>query len=466
MVVSGTLQGEVVEGRRPAIEHPADMMGLADWVRPSRGRQQSTPLPLACEDDAVLALGLMIDERYRVEQLLGRGGMADVYRAVDTEGGRPVAVKLLRDLQAEDVHRFRIEAAALARLDHPGVVKLYRTGSHDGVPYLALELVDGPTLAMELRGGPLGVDRSLDLASDLADAIAHAHQVPVIHRDVKPGNVLFDAVGRARLTDFGIARVADAGAVTATGLVVGTAAYLAPEQLEGRPVGPPADVYALGLVVLECLTGMRCYSGGQLEAAMARLSRPAAIPPGLPGWLRDVLAAMTDRDPVRRPIAAAAAEAFGARSAHPVAATTARIVPAITDTAVRAPTTRITPDRTRRIPASAHPAGRHPPVAARRSRLAAVAMGSVALAVPAWLFAGGNPQPADAPPGPDPAQAAPSATSTTASPARPAPTVHKPRNVDVQARGHGDRGRGDRGHGDQDDGGDNRGPGGNGAGKG
>jgi serine/threonine protein kinase len=154
----------------------------------------------------------MIDERYRVERLLGRGGMADVYRAVDTEGGRPVALKLLRDVRADDVRRFRIEAAALAQLDHPGVVKLYRTGSHDGVPYLALELVDGPTLATKLRHGSLGLDRSVDLATDLAGAIAHAHRVPVVHRDVKPGNVLFDAAGRARLTDFGIARVAGAAA--------------------------------------------------------------------------------------------------------------------------------------------------------------------------------------------------------------------------------------------------------------
>ena len=413
----------------------------------------------------MLALGLMIDQRYRVEQLLGRGGMADVYRALDTRsetgGGRPVALKLLRDVRAEDLRRFRIEAAALGRLDHPGVVKLYRTGAHDGVPYLALELIDGPTLAKELRDGPLGVDRSVGLASDLADAIAHAHRVTVVHRDVKPGNVLFDAAGRARLTDFGIARVADVGAVTVTGMVVGTAAYLAPEQLEDRPVGPPADVYALGLVVLECLTGMRCYSGGQLEAAMARLSRPAAIPPGLPGWLANVLAAMTDRDPVRRPTAAAAAEAFSARSAHTMAATAARIVPAITDTAVLAPTARITPDSTRRMPVPARPTGGHRAVAARRSRLAAVAAASVALAVPAWLFAGGKPQSADAPPGPDPAQAAPSATSTTASSTRPTPTVDEPRNVDGQARGHGNRG-----HGDQDDAGDNRGPRGNGAGNG
>jgi eukaryotic-like serine/threonine-protein kinase len=423
----------------------------------------------------VLALGSMIDERYRVEQLLGRGGMADVYRAVDTEGDRPVALKLLRDVHAEHLHRFRIEAATLARLDHPGVVKLYRTGAHDGVPYLALELVDGPTLADELVAGPLGTDRSLDLARDLADAIAHAHRVPVVHRDVKPGNVLFDVAGQARLSDFGIARVADAGAVTATGMVVGTGAYLAPEQLEGRVVGPPADVYALGLVVLECLTGTRCYPGGQLEAAMARLCRPAAIPPGLPGWLRDVLGAMTDRDPARRPTACAAAEAFDARSAPLVLGATARIVPATTDTAVLAPTARITPGSSRRMPVPARPTGGHRPAATRRSRLVAVVAASVALTVPAWLFAG-KPQSADAPPGPGPAPAAASPTSTTASSTPPRPTVEKPRNVDVQAgdpgnrgdgnRGDGDRRDGNRGHGDQGDDGDNRGAGGNGAGKG
>jgi eukaryotic-like serine/threonine-protein kinase len=424
----------------------------------------------------VLALGLMIDERYRVERLLGRGGMADVYRAVDTEGGRPVALKLLRHVQAEHLRRFRIEAAALARLDHPGVVKLYRTGAHDGVPYLALELVDGPTLADELVAGPLGTDRSLDLARDLADAIAHAHRVPVVHRDVKPGNVLVDVAGQARLSDFGIARVVDAGAVTATGMVVGTGAYLAPEQLEGRVVGPPADVYALGLVVLECLTGTRCYPGGQLEAAMARLCRPAAIPPGLPGWLRDVLAAMTDRDPARRPTARAAAEAFDTGSAPLVLEATARIVPGTTDTAVLAPTARITPDSTTRMPIPARPAGGHRPVAARRSRLVALVAASVALTVPAWLFGGSKPQSADAPPGPGRAPAAANPTSTTASTTPQSPTADEPSNVDVQADGHGnqgdsnrgdsDRGNGDRGHGDQGDDGDDRGPGRNGAGKG
>jgi len=282
----------------------------------------------------------------------------------------------------------------------------------------------------------------------------------VVHRDVKPGNILFDMAGQARLTDFGIARVAGVGAVTAAGTVVGTAAYLAPEQLEGRPVGPPADVYALGLVILECLTGTRCYSGGRLEAAMARLSRPAAIPPGLPGWLRDVLAAMTDRDPARRPTARAAAEAFDARSTHPVLGATARIVPALTHTAVLAPTARIAPVSTWTMPVPAHPAGGHRPVATGRSRLAALVAASVALAVPAWLFAGSKPQSADAPAGGDPAPAAPSPSSTTASSTPTRPTVDEARNVDVRAGGHGNRG-----HGDQGDGGDNRGPGANGAGK-
>jgi serine/threonine protein kinase len=249
-------------------------------------------------------------------------------------------------------------------------------------------------------------------------------------------------------------------------MVVGTAAYLAPEQLEGRPVGPPADVYALGLVILECLTGMRCYSGAGLEAALARLSRPAAIPPGLPGWLREVLAAMTDRDPVGRPSAAAAAEAFGAASAHPVAAATVCIAPAVMNTAILAPTARITPDSTRRMPVPAHPVGGHRPEATRRSRLAAVVAASVALALPAWLFAGGKPQSADAPPGPAPEPAAASRPSTTASSTRPTSTVDKPRNVDVRAGGHGNRGRGDRGLDDQGDGGDNRGPGRNAAGNG
>jgi eukaryotic-like serine/threonine-protein kinase len=411
----------------------------------------------------VLALDLMIDHRYRVEELLGRGGMAEVYRAVDTECGQAVAVKLLRDVEATDVHRFGVEVAALARLDHPGVIKLFGSGSHEGAPYLVLELVEGPTLADEVSDGPLGVDRSTGVARQLADALAHAHRLTIVHRDVKPANVLFDTESRARLTDFGTALLADVSGVTAAGMVIGTAPYLAPEQVEGRHVGAAADIYALGLVVLECLTGTRCYPGSRVEAAIARLHRPPAIPTSLPGWLRTVLTRMTARDPARRPSAEAVADAFDRRSAPPVVvATGALTTPRATSFVTVVPTAPLTLNRTRTMPAvPAEARGpRRSPVARRRSRLAAVAAVSVALAVPAWRFASGDPQSADAPTALDPAPAASNPAPAAVPSTLPAPDVDQQRNADEQTDGHDNGGQGE-----DNGGGGNTGPG-KGGGKG
>jgi serine/threonine protein kinase len=417
----------------------------------------------------VLALDLVIDRRYRVEQLLGRGGMAEVYRAMDTEAGQPVAVKLLRDVDGGDLERFRIEVAALTRLDHPGVIKLLGSGSHEGVPFLVLELVEGRSLADALVDGPLGFDRSVGAAGHVAGALAHAHRLTVVHRDVKPANVLFDADGRPRLSDFGTARLAGMGGVTATGLVIGTAPYLAPEQVKGQGVGTPADVYALGLVVLECLTGTRCYPGTWTEAALARLHRPPDIPEDLPAWLREVLAAMTALDPSRRPSAEAAAEAFDRRSAEPLSGATVKLMVPVTTIAIPAVAATAAVERTstmRFAPATSSGALRSS-AAHRRSRLAAVAAASVAFAVPAWLFASSDPQAADAPPAPTPA-------STAASPASTSTTVvqlSSPRPHSVAQDEGGEQatspdGHGGGGGGGDHGGGDKSGPGKDGPGKG
>jgi eukaryotic-like serine/threonine-protein kinase len=264
----------------------------------------------------------LIDERHEIEQLLGRGGMAEVFRARDIRTGRSVAIKLLRAVDPQSMGRFRTEIEVLCRLDHPGVVRLCGTGSHDGVPYLVLELVDGTSLADVLDSGPLSVERSISIGQQVAEALTHAHGLNIVHRDVKPANVIFDAEStRVRLADFGIARFSETTRMTAAGMCIGTAAYLAPEQLEGQ-VGPAADVYALGLVVLECLTGTRCYPGTVVETAMARLHRAPIVPVELPVWLRHTLRAMTARDPGRRPPAAAVADAFLRRSVDAVLAST------------------------------------------------------------------------------------------------------------------------------------------------
>jgi eukaryotic-like serine/threonine-protein kinase len=241
---------------------------------------------------------------YRVDALLAHGGMADVYRAVDLSSDELVAVKVLRHMAPEQARRFAIEARTLERLDHPAVVRFCASGESDGTPYLVMEHVDGPSLAEVLDGGrPLPVERVVAMGERLAGALAHAHHLGIVHRDVKPGNVLIGSDGLARLADFGIARLADATTMTQTGWLMGTASYLAPEQLEGRHVGPRADIYSLGLVLLEATTGQRAYDGSPTEAAMARLVREPEIPAELPAWWRSLVREMTALGPDFRPSA-------------------------------------------------------------------------------------------------------------------------------------------------------------------
>ena len=203
----------------------------------------------------------------------------------------------------------------------------------DGRPFIVTDLVEGPTLAERLEVGPLDPDEVLRIGARLADALAHVHRAGIVHRDLKPANVLLGADG-PRLADFGIARALDGTAVTGTGYVVGTAAYLAPEQVRGEWVGPEADVYALGLVLLESLTGRREYPGALVESATARLHRPPGIPTGLPFALDTALRAMTALDPADRPAAAdvatmlaAAPSRRGRRRARRASASAARCPP-------------------------------------------------------------------------------------------------------------------------------------------
>jgi serine/threonine protein kinase len=244
-------------------------------------------------------------DRFRLVERVGKGAMADVYRAHDVLLDRPVAVKLFRTAP-DDVaqHRFDMEAQALARLSHPGLVSIYATGVREARPYLVMQLVDGPSLQSRLRNGPMSLDATARLGAAVASALAHAHANGVLHRDVKPSNILLDRHGSPHLTDFGIALVAGATRMTATDEILGTPAYLAPEQVLGSELGPAVDVYSLGLVLLECVTGTVEFSGGsRMEAALARLHRPARIPPGLPSRLVNLLSAMTAYDPTRRPTA-------------------------------------------------------------------------------------------------------------------------------------------------------------------
>ncbi|MEU2549991.1 protein kinase [Streptomyces roseolus] len=251
--------------------------------------------------------------RYRLDDLLGRGGAADVYEGTDLRLRRPVAVKVFRpDGAAGAEERFDGEGRLLARLQHPGLITVYDCGRDDGTPYLVMELVRGTTLRRRIAAAALASAEACRIGAALASALAHVHEAGVVHRDVKPANILLDEAGAPRLTDFGISRLLGTTAQTVTGAVVGTAAYMAPEQVLGRGAGPAADIYSLGLVLIESIKGELEYDGAPLEAAVARLHRPPVIPPDIPAAVVELLEAMTDADESRRPDARACARALAA----------------------------------------------------------------------------------------------------------------------------------------------------------
>ncbi|MFF8386976.1 serine/threonine-protein kinase [Streptomyces kanasensis] len=257
--------------------------------------------------------------RYRLDDLLGRGGAADVYEGLDLRLRRPVAVKVFRPESAvQTEERFDHEGRLLARLEHPGLVTVYDSGQEDGQPYLVMQLIKGTTLRRRIAMAPLTSGEACRTGAALASVLSHVHAAGVVHRDVKPSNILLDGSGAPHLTDFGISRLLDTTAHTSTGTLVGTAAYLAPEQVLGQGAGPAADVYSLGLVLLESLKGELEYAGAPLEAAIARLHRPPVIPADLPRDLVALLEAMTDPDANSRPDAAACSRALAAvPDAHP-----------------------------------------------------------------------------------------------------------------------------------------------------
>ncbi|ROP72488.1 serine/threonine-protein kinase [Curtobacterium sp. PhB115] len=251
--------------------------------------------------------------RYRVTGTLGHGGMASVYRAVDEQLGREVAVKVFRIGPVDHGERARAEAEiqTLATLRSPALVTLYDAALDDvdGDSYLVMELVPGSDLATRLREGALDPATAARVGAQVADGLAAVHAQGIVHRDVKPANVLLESDGsHVKLADFGIALLRDASRVTGTGTVMGTAAYLAPEQVLAQEITGKADVYALGLVLLECLTGTRPFPGSAVESATARLTRGPAIDQHLPTAWRTLLHVMTSQDPADRPSAAEAAE--------------------------------------------------------------------------------------------------------------------------------------------------------------
>lgn len=238
--------------------------------------------------------------RYRLGRLLGRGGMSDVYLAVDQDTDREVAVKIVRSGDPDLARRLAQEARALEGFAHPGLVRLLDTGVNGDKAFLVMDYVDGLNLAEILRRGPIEPRGTAALGASVAGALAYVHERGIVHRDVKPANILLNRDGDARLGDFGIARLIDVSTLTLDGTTLGTAAYMAPEQLKDHQVGPAADIWSLGLVLLECMTGERVYQGSPGEMVARRLAGPVPIPADLPVPWKVLLSGMLHEQPDQR----------------------------------------------------------------------------------------------------------------------------------------------------------------------
>jgi eukaryotic-like serine/threonine-protein kinase len=257
------------------------------------------------ESDVTLA------SRYCLQSRIAVGGMGEVWRAADTVLERTVAVKLLRAEYADDpdsLARFRAEARHAAAVSHPGIAHVYDYGEAGPAlsPFLVMELVDGPALTEPLQRGPLGAALTLDVVAQAATALAAAHAAGLVHRDIKPGNLLVGRNGMVKITDFGIAYAAGSAPLTKTGALVGTPAYLAPERVAGAPATPASDLYALGIVAYECLAGKLPFTGPPVQVALAhRTARLPPLPATVPPRVACLVAEMTARDPAWRPRSAA-----------------------------------------------------------------------------------------------------------------------------------------------------------------
>jgi serine/threonine protein kinase len=248
--------------------------------------------------------------RYRLEALLGRGGMAEVWRAVDEKLGRTVAVKVIHAAHAEDrgfVERFLREARLVASLEHPNILPVYDFGEEAGLPFLVMPWLEGGTLRDRMPGRPAPLADAAGWISQLAGALDAAHEAGILHRDVKPANVLIGKGDRLFLADFGIAKMLEAqGGLTATGMVVGTPLYMAPEQAQGKPATPATDRYALAVIAYELLAGAPPFEGESPLSLMHQhvTDAPPALSTkvrGLPAGLDGVLAAALSKDPASRP---------------------------------------------------------------------------------------------------------------------------------------------------------------------
>lgn len=262
---------------------------------------------------AALLSGRALDGRYELHAVIGEGTFGRVYRGHDRRLARPVAVKVIKPWWTEDPHwasSFELEAQLMARVNHPGIVQIFDIGHADEGLYYVAELIEGESLADRLRRGALPPSEACEVAAQLCRALAHAHAQRVVHRDVKPGNVLISATGRVKVGDFGIARLAEGSTDGAAGTIVGTPRYMCPEQARGRPATPASDVYSAGVVLYEMLAGRPPFvEKAAVELALRHLSDPPPpLPAGTPSGVVEIVEralakAPADRYPTAREMA-------------------------------------------------------------------------------------------------------------------------------------------------------------------
>jgi len=251
--------------------------------------------------------GTVLGGRYILDDQIGYGGYGEVWRATDTVLTRPVAVKLLHprySQRGEALARFRAEARHAGGLSHENIAQVFDYGEPaDGQPpYLVMELVDGPSLETVLTGGPLDDSRTMDIVAQAAAGLQAAHTAGMIHRDIKPGNLLLAPGGTVKITDFGIAHTIGSAPLTATGELIGTPGYLAPERAMGERATPASDLYSLGMLAYECLAGAPPFRGTPLEVALAHRDRPLPpLPPSVAVGVAALVMRLAAKDPARRP---------------------------------------------------------------------------------------------------------------------------------------------------------------------
>lgn len=389
--------------------------------------------------------GVTFGGRYELDSRIAIGGMGEVWEATDHVIGRTVAIKILKDEYMGDpgfLERFRAEARHAALVNHEGIASVFDYGEEDGSAFLVMELVPGEALSTILeREGSLSTDKTLDIVAQTAAALQAAHAAGLVHRDIKPGNLLITPDGRVKITDFGIARIADQVPLTATGQVMGTVQYLSPEQASGHPASPATDTYSLGIVAYECLAGKRPFTGeSQVAIAMAQINeQPAPLPPTVAVPVQNLVMAMIAKKPEDRPASSAAVSRAATALRRGDLAAAAAAVPAIAagaavaDDATQLLTAGQTSATTRLLPAAGAGAGatsllteerteEDPAPQKKRSRwtwplIALIALLALILGVTVFGLLSNQDDP-----DPAPTSATPTAPTPTPAPSTPTPT--------------------------------------------